>query len=221
MLENSKNQLNLQHNQCCLLSFVYLNYNLYMNNRQGLITNYLKPSLYIRSYKELNVASLKRHGIKLLICDLDNTLVPHFTKLPNMEVIEFIHSVEKQGIEFVIMSNNTRKRVKTFAEKAGVKEWYGNARKPFKKIAKSIIENKNLNPKDVVIMGDQIIMDILVANRLKCESILVQPLVSSDVEMNKFNVFLENRIYNNLERKNILKQGRFTTWKNNKDINLL
>lgn len=60
-------------------------------------------------------------------------------------------------------------------------------------------------------MGDQVIMDILVANRLKCESILVQPLVGTDYKMNKFNMFLENRIYKNLERKNILKQGEFST----------
>lgn len=58
-------------------------------------------------------------------------------------------------------------------------------------------------------MGDQIVMDILVANRLKCESILVQPLVSSDYKMNRFNLFLENRIYKSLERNNILKHSEF------------
>lgn len=69
-------------------------------------------------------------------------------------------------------------------------------------------------------MGDQVIMDILVANRLKCESILVQPLVGTDYKMNSFNIFLETKIYKNLERKNILKQGEFQT-SNDIDTNSL
>jgi predicted HAD superfamily phosphohydrolase YqeG len=56
-------------------------------------------------------------------------------------------------------------------------------------------------------------MDILIANRFKCESILVQPLVSTDYKMSSFNLFLENRIYKNLEKKNILKKGNFSKGK--------
>jgi predicted HAD superfamily phosphohydrolase YqeG len=48
-----------------------------------------------------------------------------------------------------------------------------------------------------------------VANRIKAESILVQPLVSSDYKMNKFNIWLEEVIYQRLEKKNILKRGRY------------
>lgn len=178
--------------------------------RKGLFTNYFKPSVYVRSFKDVNVERLKIQGIKLFICDLDNTLVPHYTRLPNKDVLNFIKSVKQAGIEFVLMSNNVNSRVKLFAEKAGVEEFYWNARKPFKSVAKGIIERKQLPSSQIIFMGDQIVMDILVANRLKAESILVQPLVSSDYKMSSFNMFLEKRIYKNLEKNNILKLGSFS-----------
>lgn len=191
------------------------------NKRRGLIFNYFKPSIYVRSFKDVNISQLKRQGIKLFICDLDNTLVPHYTKLPNKNVLNFIEKIRDVGIEFAIMSNNTKNRVKLFAQKAGVENWYGNAKKPFKKIARSIIKKHQVLPSETVIMGDQIILDILVANRLKCESILVQPLVSTDYKMNWFNIFLEKVIYKKLEKKNILFQNQFSFDKAKTKIELL
>lgn len=180
-----------------------------IKRRKGLISNFFKPSIYVRSFKDVNINQLKRQGIKLFICDLDNTLVPHYTKLPNKEVMAFINKIKEAGIEMVIMSNNINLRVSMFAKKAGIKEYKSNAKKPFKKVAKSIIEKRDLDSSKIIFMGDQIIMDILVANRLKCESILVQPLVSTDYKMSAFNFFLENKIYKNLEKKNILIRGDF------------
>ena len=190
--------------------------------QRNLLINYFKPSMYLRSFKDLNISQLKRQGIKLFISDLDNTLAPHFTKLPNKDILNFIAKIKKANIDFVIMSNNTNKRTKLFATKANVNEFYGNARKPFKRIAKKIMSKRpHIKPSEVVIMGDQIIMDILIANRMKWESILVQPLVSTDYEMNAFNLFLEKRIYNNLERKNILKQNDFDGFKPSSTFELL
>ena len=178
--------------------------------RKGLISNFFKPSIYVRSFNDVNINQLKRQGIKLFICDLDNTLAPHYTRLPNKDVLKFINKFKNSGIEFILMSNNVKSRVGLFAEKAGIKEWYSNARKPFKTVAKKILDEKKIDPSKVIFMGDQIVMDILVANRLKAESILVQPLVSTDYKMSSFNLFLENRIYKNLEKKNILKRGDFS-----------
>ena len=178
--------------------------------RKGLISNFFKPSIYVRSFKDVNINQLKRQGIKLFICDLDNTLVPHYTRLPNKDSLNFIKKVREAGIELVLMSNNVKSRVSMFAKKAGIKDFYSNARKPFKSVSKSIIDSRKIDPSKVVFMGDQIVMDILVANRLKCESILVQPLVSTDYKMSTFNLFLEKRIYKNLEKKNILRRGDFS-----------
>ena len=189
--------------------------------RKTLIANYFKPSVYVRTFMDVNVNQLKRQGIKLFISDLDNTLVPHYSRLPNKDNLAFIKKIKDAGIEFVIMSNNIKSRVRTYAEKANVEEWYSNARKPFKSVAKKIIDKRDYLPSEVVIMGDQIVMDILVANRLKVESILVQPLVSTDYKMSSFNMFLEKKIYTRLSKGNILKRGEFSTGDEEKLFELL
>lgn len=191
------------------------------NQRRGLIFNYFKPSIYVRSFNDVNISQLKRQGIKLFICDLDNTLVPHYTKLPNKNVLDFIKKIRDVHINFVLMSNNTKNRVSLFAKKANIDDWYGNAKKPFKKVAKKIMQKHRALPSETIIMGDQIILDILVANRLKCESILVQPLVSTDYKMNWFNIFLEKAIYKKLEKKNILFQNQFSFDKEKTKMELL
>ncbi|WP_127943071.1 MULTISPECIES: YqeG family HAD IIIA-type phosphatase [unclassified Mycoplasma] len=181
------------------------------SRRKKLIANYFKPSIYIRSFKDVNLTQLKRQGIRLFISDLDNTLVPHYTRLPNADVINFIQKIQSAGIIFVIVSNNTKNRTQRFAEKTTADAFYGNARKPFKRVVRSIIERYQVLPSETIIMGDQIVMDILVANRLKCESILVQPLVSTDYKMNWFHMFLERVIYSRLAKRNILVKGQFTS----------
>ncbi|RTZ68780.1 MAG: YqeG family HAD IIIA-type phosphatase [Tenericutes bacterium] len=178
--------------------------------RKTLISNYFKPSIYVQTFKEVNVETLKRQGIKLFISDLDNTLIPHFKRLPNKEVLNFIEKVRAAGMEFAIMSNNIQSRVSLFAKKAGVEIYRSNARKPFKRVAKNIIKTVGVKPEETIIMGDQIIMDILVANRLKAESILVNTLVTTDYKMNSFNTFLEKSIYRNLSKRNILTFGKYT-----------
>jgi HAD superfamily phosphatase (TIGR01668 family) len=156
--------------------------------KQGLIMNFFKPSLYVRSFKDVNLYSLKAQGIKVFICDLDNTLVPHYKKLPNKDVLEFVKEVKSYDMKIIVVSNNAKNRVKLFCDKAGIDEYYGAAKKPLKGSLVKIMENHKVKSSEVVIMGDQIVMDILVANRIKAESILVQPLVSSDYKMNKFNI---------------------------------
>ncbi len=176
--------------------------------KNNMFINYFKPSLYVSDFAQLNLKSVKRHGIKVFISDLDNTLVPHFKKLPTPEVFEFVRNVEKIGLKFILVSNNSNKRVRRFAEKLGV-DYYGAAWKPFRNVAHKIQKKYNVEPHEMVIMGDQLITDILFANRCHMESILVQPQISDDIKVTKLNRFLEKFLYRGLARKNILQQGRF------------
>ncbi len=179
--------------------------------KKTLITNYLKPSIYVRSFMDVNINSLKDQGIKLMISDLDNTLVPHYTRFPNKDVMRFIAKLKENGIKFAIISNNLKTRVSTFAEKAGVGVYRSNAKKPFKRAIVEVMKEADVEAQETIFMGDQIVMDILVANRVNCESILVQPLVSTDYKMSKLNMLLEKLIYERLEKNNILQKGRYST----------
>lgn len=124
------------------------------------ILNYLRPSLFVNNISEINVSDLYDRGFRMVICDLDNTLVPHFTKFPNAIDFEFMNKIREQGILFVVVSNNTKKRVENFCNRLKPDDYVYNAKKPFIKKTNAIIKKYNVDPEDVLFIGDQIITDI-------------------------------------------------------------
>ncbi len=180
------------------------------------IYNYFKPSIYISHFSELNIDALKQQGIKLIFCDLDNTLVPHYKLMPTADNLKFIKNIQEKDITFVLISNNFGKRVKKFAEKTNIKYFFSMAKKPMTHVVKRFMKEHNFARSEVIIMGDQLITDIFMANRLQIESILVLPIVSTDRKINSFNRWLERQIYKKLEKNNILIRGEYNEkWTNN------
>lgn len=175
--------------------------------------NYLRPNIFVRDISKINLRNLKSRGIKLIVCDLDNTLVPHFSKYPNKFTFDFLEKVKSEGIDIIIASNNTKKRVLRFYDKlqdqANVKTCIWSSKKPFSKKIKKYIKDNNYKFNDVVFIGDQFITDIFLANRLKASSILVLPLVdqSKTISINIFFRFIERFIYKKLTHENVLNQN--------------
>ena len=73
------------------------------------------PDYYIHSFSALRPEYLLEHGIRLLVCDIDNTLVPHDVALPDEKAVQFIRGMQEAGIRVVFISNNVEERVETFA----------------------------------------------------------------------------------------------------------
>lgn len=170
----------------------------------GFFINYLKPSAYVSSIQEIDLESLKDQGIKLIICDLDNTLVPHFTKFPSKNAKEFVEEVKEKGFEFILISNNTEKRVSFFAEKLGLTSYIANAKKPFPKAMKKTIDKFGFKSQETVVIGDMIITDMLSANFIHVESILVQPLIDPEKTMDKLISLMEKFIFKKLTKDNLI-----------------
>ncbi len=170
----------------------------------GYFVNYLKPSAYVPSVHEIDLDSLKEQGIKLIICDLDNTLVPHFTKFPNTNVRRFVEKVKEKGFEFVLVSNNTNKRVSFFAEKLELDKYISNAKKPFPHAIRKTINEIGVKPQETVIIGDMLITDTLAANFVHTESILVQPLMDPEKTVDRFMSFLERFVFKRLSKNNLI-----------------
>ncbi|QEH61854.1 hypothetical protein SCHIN_v1c06570 [Spiroplasma chinense] len=171
-----------------------------------LLLNYFKPSIYLESYKKINLESLKNSGIKLVMCDMDNTLISFNERIPNSDVINFVKSVYSHNMEFVLFSNNIRSRVENFAKKAGIKNYFWDCKKPLlgkMKLVKKLMPYKET---EMVLIGDQLITDVLVANRSHIKSILVSPLGRNNGET-KIVQFLERFILKRLAQKNILHEG--------------
>ena len=84
------------------------------------------------------------------------------------------------------------------------------AGKPNKKNFLKILKLFNYNLSDVAIVGDQLYKDILGGNRIGIKTILVNPMSLDDMIITKY-IFrpLERKKYKLLEKKGILKRGKY------------
>ena len=98
------------------------------------------PNYYIHRYTALRPAFLKEQGIQLLICDIDNTLVPHDVAVPDDEAIAFLKSIQDAGIQIVFISNNVEERVATFAKGLNI-PFYPFAMKPLPKTYRKMLKD--------------------------------------------------------------------------------
>ena len=128
------------------------------------------------SFSHLDPAALAAKGIKLVLADLDNTLVPYKVPAPTQEVVDWKNALESQGIQLFILSNSRKPgRAQRFAEALGV-PFQGHSGKPKKAGYLRAMERMGAKPEETVMVGDQIFTDILGANNAGVIPLMVEPI---------------------------------------------
>ncbi|MDN6385682.1 MAG: HAD hydrolase family protein, partial [Alkalibacterium sp.] len=77
--------------------------------------NSFKPTWMVESIYQITPEQLKSKNIKAVLTDLDNTLIAWNNPEATEETIEWIKTMKQNDIKVVILSNNSRKRVKKVA----------------------------------------------------------------------------------------------------------
>ena len=153
----------------------------------------LYPKEYVDSVKEITIDFIKKYNLKGLILDVDNTLIDYYKKMPE-GIIEWAEMMKSYGIKLYILSNSNKKeKVETVAKNLNI-EYINFARKPLKTGFLKIKNIMNLESENIGVVGDQILTDVLGANRCKMFSILVKPINEKDIFITKFNRFFEKII---------------------------
>lgn len=153
----------------------------------------LYPNAYFDKIEEIEIGFLQRNKIKVLILDVDNTLI-NYKKELSQEVINWAKDMKGQGIKLYILSNsNDKTKVEKVANTLEIQYKYF-AKKPlrtgFLKIQKELGEV----PERIGVVGDQIFTDIIGGNRSKMYTILVNPIDKQDFWYTAWKRPLENRI---------------------------
>lgn len=167
-----------------------------------------RPDYYIKSYQQLDPEVLRKKGIKLLICDIDNTLVGHDDPEVTAEVRQFATKIEKAGIELVLISNNTVERARAFAQQLQV-AYYGFAKKPFRITYQQVLKDYKLQNTEIASLGDQLLTDVLGSRRMGFFTILADPLYSEDNNYTKVNRLIERLVYKCLRSQGYLRKGEY------------
>ncbi len=124
---------------------------------------------------DLTAEQLRQRGVRLLMLDFDNTLVPYTTDVPTKEVSDWLTAMKREDIQLCVVSNSKKERVKIFCEKYGL-DCITHAKKPFSKGIVECMEKYQVSPRACALVGDQIYTDTLGANGTGVKAILVNAI---------------------------------------------
>jgi HAD superfamily phosphatase (TIGR01668 family) len=170
-----------------------------------LLKNFI-PQLQVDTIYQINLQQLKENGIKGIITDLDNTLVGAREPNTNPQLVEWLKLVDSFGFQVVIVSNNTKLRVSTFSDAIALR-YIPRAKKPFSKSFRKALQLMNLHADQTVVIGDQLLTDVLGGNRMGLYTILVTPFSLEDESFfTRFNRRIERYICR------VMKKRGWITW---------
>lgn len=136
----------------------------------------LIPQGVYPSFSALSPKALKAKGIRLVLADLDNTLVPYKVPEPTPEVAAWKNALKAEGIQLFVLSNSRKPgRAQRFADALGV-PFQGHSGKPKKKGYLRAMERMGVSPHETVMIGDQIFTDVLGANNAGVIPMLILPI---------------------------------------------
>ena len=158
-----------------------------------------KPKMYKKSIFDINYQKLKDKNIKVIVMDLDNTIATVDEITARKEVVELFEKISKD-FKLVVGSNNFKKRVSLMCNNLPCDYFY-NLNKPTKKLKKLLIKKYHVNMEEVCIIGDQVVTDIFLGNRIGSLTILVDSLGGKDLKITILNRFIEKRILKKIEFK--------------------
>ena len=154
---------------------------------------------YVESIFDIDLEKLYDMGKRLILTDLDNTLVRSDAPLPTPEVLDWLEMAKDFGFVVKIVSNNNSERVRIFSEDLEI-ESFGFSFKPLKYKVKRFM--RGYSKDQVVFIGDQLLTDVAVSKRCGLYMILVRPVnLSADEDITKFNRRIERRIVKELKKK--------------------
>ena len=107
----------------------------------------------------------------------------------------------------MIISNNRAERVGGYASALGV-ECLASARKPFSKRIKAELVKRNLKNDEVMLVGDQMMTDVLAARGAKIRVVLTEKVVKEDQWTTHVN-----RIFDRPIRRYHRKRGNLKDWR--------
>lgn len=140
----------------------------------------LLPEMVTDRITDLSPQFLREQGIRLLMMDFDNTLVPYTTDAPTAAVTDWLKAMAQDGFPVCVVSNSRSRRVPAFCEKYGI-DCITHAKKPFSRGIRQCLERYGLTARECALVGDQIYTDTLGANCAGVRSILVRAIDNHNI----------------------------------------
>lgn len=135
----------------------------------------IKPDYNLESIYDIDAEELKSKGVKGIFFDLDSTVMQSKTGKFTKKTLDFLTSLQ-EDFKVAIISNNHKKGYIDKVQKLSPVKVYGNARKPDVKILKIACFEMGLEVKEVAMVGDRPLTDILAGKKIGMKTILVDSI---------------------------------------------
>lgn len=152
----------------------------------------IKPDYNLKCVYDINLDELQEKGIKVIMFDLDSTIMISKSGEYRPETLEWLNEV-KQRFEIAVISNNKNEEYIGKVREISDFTVIGHASKPNPKKMRAFLDGMNISPKEAVMVGDRPLTDIVAGKLLGCKTILVDSI-------NAENENIPTRLVRRLER---------------------
>ena len=167
-----------------------------------LLKKYFSPDDFVEKYEFIDVEYMNMHNKKVIISDLDNTLISWDSKKDTKELNRWLKKMKRAGFDIIVVSNNSEERVEEFCKQLNL-QYVADAKKPLTHGFKKALNKLNRKPEEAIILGDQVLTDVFGAKSLGVMSVLVKPISKTDAFKTRINRFFEGIIVQNLTRRKL------------------
>ncbi len=164
----------------------------------------LRPNDVIDDILHITPEFLARRGLRGLLLDLDNTLVPYgsYEEAAAAGMFRWARELRDSGTGLYLLSNATGRRAAFWLERLGF-SGVGLAGKPHPRAYRRALAELGLPAHQAGMVGDQLFTDVLGGNLSGMHTILVRPIIS--------NALPHTRVARQLERLVLRRYGH--DWK--------
>ncbi|MBD2498713.1 YqeG family HAD IIIA-type phosphatase [Nostoc sp. FACHB-280] len=145
--------------------------------------NLLQPDLILHgSVLQLTQEIIQQYGLKGLVLDVDETLVPFTVGTPSPELRQWVEEI-RVNVDLWLVSNNlSEARIGSIARALNL-PYYLGAAKPSRRKIRAALQAMDLPAHQVGMVGDRLFTDVLAGNRLGMFTVLVEPIIHPDAAL--------------------------------------
>lgn len=141
----------------------------------------VRPWRRERAITDVDVDELAASGVRCVLFDRDNTVVPRDTGVAPADVMDWICRVREVGIALCMVSNNFHsQQVEASAAELGCAVVH-HAMKPAPFAVRRALALVGVDASEAVLIGDQVFTDVMAGNLAGVRTILVEPQSTSDL----------------------------------------
>lgn len=141
----------------------------------------VRPWRRERAITDVDVDELAASGVRCVLFDRDNTVVPRDTGVAPADVMDWICRVREAGIALCMVSNNFHsQQVEASAAELGCAVVH-HAMKPAPFAVRRALALVGVGASEAVLIGDQVFTDVMAGNLAGVRTILVEPQSTSDL----------------------------------------